>query len=184
MKAILTGVLLSTFILSAAAAIPHDLPLSPSFHELSKESQRQVTCLAENIYFEAASESVNGKLAVAFVTINRVLSYKFPSTICNVVHQKQNGVCQFSWLCDPSALKQRAAIKQTSLYREIVDFSIIVLLYHELIDDVTKGATYFHSIRVNPRWRLYKTAQIGNHIFYRQGKDRYEVSTSRRIHIH
>ncbi len=184
MKAILTGVLLSTFILSAAAAIPRDLPLSPSFHELSKESQRQVTCLAENIYFEAASESLNGKLAVAFVTINRVLSYKFPSTICNVVHQKQNGVCQFSWLCDPATLKRRAIIKQTSLYHEIVDFSIIVLLHYDLIDDVTKGATYFHNVKVNPRWRLHKTTQIGNHIFYRQGKDRYEISTGRRIHIH
>lgn len=184
MRAILTGFLLSTFILSAAAAIPSNLPLSPSFHELSKESQRQVTCLAENIYFEAASESVNGKLAVAFVTINRVLSYKFPSTICNVVHQKQNGVCQFSWLCDPSITKRRNAIKHTQLYHDIVDFSILVLLYHELIDDVTKGATYFHSVAINPKWRLYRTTQIGNHIFYRQARDRHEVSTSRRIHIH
>jgi len=184
MKAILTGMLLSLFILSAAAAIPSGLPLSPRFHELSKESQRQVTCLAENIYFEAASESLNGKLAVAFVTINRVMSNKFPNTICSVVQQKRNGVCQFSWFCDPSVLRRRAVIKQTPLYDEILDFSILVLMYFYFIDDITKGATYFHNVKVNPMWRLHKTTQIGNHIFYRQGKDRHEVSTSRRIHIH
>jgi len=55
MKTILLGLMFSTFVLSAAAAIPQSLPLLVNFNDLNKDSQRQVTCLAENIYFEAAS---------------------------------------------------------------------------------------------------------------------------------
>jgi len=184
MKAILAGLMLSLLTLSAAAAIPPGLSLTLSFHELSKESQRQVTCLAENIYFEAGSESISGKMAVAFVTINRVLSGKFPSNVCGVVYQKQQGMCQFSWYCDPTVVQRKQQVKQTATYQDIVDLSILMLLYHTMIDDMTKGATYFHNVTVNPRWRLFKTTQIGNHIFYRQAKDRHEISTSRRIHIY
>ena len=184
MKAILIGLVLSLFVLSAPAAIPQGLTLTVEFHELSKESQRQVTCLAENIYFEAGSESISGKIAVAFVTINRVLSGRFPGNVCGVVYQKQQGMCQFSWYCDPTTMTRKQQIKSTPLYRDIVDLSILILLYHTMIDDVTRGATYFHNVTVNPRWRLFKTTQIGNHIFYRQSKDKHEISASRRIHIH
>ena len=33
--------------------------------------------------------------------------------------------------------------------------------------DVVGEATHFHAVDVNPRWRLQRVAQIGNHIFYR-----------------
>jgi len=36
-----------------------------------EERDRQLTCLAKNIYHEAASEPFEGKVAVAQVTINR-----------------------------------------------------------------------------------------------------------------
>ncbi len=52
------------------------------------ERERQLTCLAKNIYFEAASEPFEGKVAVAQVTINRSESGKYPSDICGVVYQK------------------------------------------------------------------------------------------------
>ena len=53
-----------------------------------EERERQLTCLAKNIYHEAATEPFEGKVAVAQVTINRAESGKFPSDICNVVYQK------------------------------------------------------------------------------------------------
>jgi len=72
--------------------------------QVSLDYNKQVDCLAKNIYHEAASESYEGKLAVAQVTMNRVNSGKFPSDICSVVYQKTTDqnlktVCQFSWTC-------------------------------------------------------------------------------------
>ena len=48
---------------------------------------RQRTCLAQNIYFEAGNQPFSGKLAVANVVLNRVESSQFPDTICEVVKQ-------------------------------------------------------------------------------------------------
>ena len=73
---------------------------------------KEVTCMAKNIFFEAAVESTAGKLAVAHVTLNRVDSKHFPSSVCEVVYEGPhytgaNGQlypvrdrCQFSWYCD------------------------------------------------------------------------------------
>ena len=50
--------------------------------------ERQLACLAKNIYYEAGYESFEGKVAVAQVTINRANSGDFPSDICGVIYQK------------------------------------------------------------------------------------------------
>ena len=68
----------------------------------------EVLCLAENIYFEARSESAAGRMAVALVTFNRVEHPNFPDTVCGVVKQTKyypSGridlhSCQFSWYCE------------------------------------------------------------------------------------
>ena len=55
--------------------------------------KEQHKCLAMNIYHEARSESMQGQIAVAQVTLNRVEHDKWPSTICEVVYEPK----QFSW---------------------------------------------------------------------------------------
>ena len=57
-------------------------------------------CLALNIYFEARSEPIQGQIAIAEVTLNRVASANFPNDVCSVVLQDNNSGCQFSWWCD------------------------------------------------------------------------------------
>ena len=47
----------------------------------------EVNCLALNIYHEARNQPFMGKLAVGFVTLNRVKSKEFPNTVCGVVKQ-------------------------------------------------------------------------------------------------
>ena len=42
---------------------------------------------------------------------------------------------------------------------------------YENMEDVTKGATYFHADYVSPNWGLPKTTKIGTHIFYKSNKD-------------
>ena len=49
---------------------------------------KQLECLARNIYYEAKGEPFEGKVAVAQVTINRMESGLFPNDLCKVVYQK------------------------------------------------------------------------------------------------
>ena len=57
-------------------------------HAKEVGKQSDLECLAKNIYYEAASESTEGKVAVGLVTINRSNSGQFPQTICGVVNQR------------------------------------------------------------------------------------------------
>ena len=50
---------------------------------------RDLTCLARNVYYEARGEPEKGKLAVAKVTLNRVSSSRFPNTICDAVYEQR-----------------------------------------------------------------------------------------------
>ena len=85
------------------------------YAESIEAKQKEIECLAQNIYHEARSESTAGRMAVALVTLNRVKDQRFPNTICGVVKQTKyypSGKidlhsCQFSWYCDgkPDTIK-------------------------------------------------------------------------------
>src|SRR6185437_16274691 len=60
-------------------------------------------CLAENVYYEARGEPLDGQYAVAEVTLNRTRALHFPHTICEVVHEarwdpaRRRMIADFSW---------------------------------------------------------------------------------------
>jgi len=127
---------------------------------------KQLDCLTRNIYWEAASEPFEGKVAVAQVTINRVESGRFASDICGVVYQKNvvydRVVCQFSWFCDGSS-KIRPIYP--AHWKESEEVAKKVLLEGFRLPSV-KNALYFHADYVNPRWGKPQVAKFGRHIFY------------------
>ena len=133
-----------------------------------KTRERQLECLAINIYREAGYEPFEGKVAVAQVTMNRVATGKFGDDVCGVVYQKnvimEKVVCQFSWACD-SAHKNRPIGKEA--YNESYEVAKKVLLEGFRLD-VLKDALFYHATYVNPRWNLEKIGIIGQHIFYKQ----------------
>jgi spore germination cell wall hydrolase CwlJ-like protein len=135
-------------------------------HVSAAERLRQLNCLTQNIYWEAASESFEGKVAVAQVTLNRVESGKFANTVCGVVYQKnvfyERVVCQFSWFCETTH-KTRPVYKPMWQESELVAKK--VLLENFRLPSM-KNALYYHADYVNPNWRLPKIDQIGRHIFY------------------
>ena len=135
--------------------------------EINASTQRQLTCLAQNIYHEAGSESFNGKVAVAQVTINRANNGNFPSTICEVVHQKtqvaDKTICQFSWVCDPLAKGRRVYSKA---WKESQEIARKVLLDGLRLESLGSEALYFHNARVRPKWGLARIDRIGGHTFY------------------
>lgn len=143
-----------------------------NYESLSPKIKKQITCLANNVYFEASGESYQGKTAIAFVTINRVQTGNYAKDVCGVVYQKTKGVCQFSWYCNGN----RLTIRDRMLYNEILKLSTYIYLNYNRLDDVTNGATYFHSVKINPRWKHQRVARIGNHIFYRSRMDRIDRS--------
>ena len=154
--------------------------IQPKYTQLTPEAQRQVSCLASNIYFEARSEPVDGQIAVAFVTLNRVASQDFPNTICDVVKQKSRVerigdkriVCQFSWYCETKPKGQYYNMlltnDTTKKYNDVLEVAIHVYANQEKLIDPTNGSLFYHADYVSPNWRnLDRHVIIGRHIFYR-----------------
>lgn len=125
------------------------------------EISKQIHCLAENIYFEARGESRLGRMAVAWVTLNRVNDPNFPNTICEVVWEDG----QFSWTHDGKSDKPSDPTAW-------MDAQITAWLVYNTQDqqfDPTDGATMFHANYVKPKWRkeYEQTSRIDNHVFYK-----------------
>lgn len=130
--------------------------------------ERQLGCLAKNIYHEAGSEPFEGKVAIAQVTINRSNSNgNFPGDICKVVYQKNivydKVLCQFSWVCDRAHTFKP---KYPAIYDESMEVAKKVLLEGFRLPSLT-DALYFHADYINPGWKRQRVAKIGRHIFYR-----------------
>ena len=127
---------------------------------------QELECLTRNIYWEAASEPFEGKVGVAQVTLNRVESGRFASSVCGVVYQKnvfyEKVVCQFSWFCEPNH-KVKAIYKP--LWAESEEVAKKVLLEGFRLPSL-KQALYYHADYVNPGWNKPKIEKIGHHIFY------------------
>lgn len=123
-------------------------------------NNRELKCLADNIYYEAGNQSTRGKLAVAAVTINRVNSPKFPKSICSVVYQRTGGTCQFSWTC------MRKYVPNPEQYAEAKRVAEKVLFAGANHGVLGKNVLFYHADYVNPGWNLRRVTKIGDHIFY------------------
>lgn len=132
------------------------------------DKMKQLDCLTKNIYWEAASEPFEGKVAVAQVTMNRVEQGRFGTGVCGVVYQKnvfyEKVVCQFSWACENTHKVKPVA---PALYAESQEVAKKVLFENFRLPSL-KNALYYHATYVNPGWRKQKIAQIGQHIFYKE----------------
>lgn len=145
----------------SANTTPHFIDVR--YHTLNASMQKEVKCLAENIYFESAHEPDVGKMAVAFVTLNRMHNKDFPSTVCEVVTQKTKNTCQFSWFC---ILKDKTP-RNHEIYQKILDMASFIYVNYDKMEDPSYGALYYHADYVNPKWKnLNHVTTIGRHIFY------------------
>lgn len=127
--------------------------------EREAAKQREIRCLAENIYFEARGEPVKGQKAVAFVTLNRLNTEGFPDTICDVVWEDS----QFSW-----TEKDDLTIKEQEAWRLAEFIARDTITHYEDMPDPTNGALFFHEKSINPYWSksFSLKAKIGKHKFY------------------
>jgi spore germination cell wall hydrolase CwlJ-like protein len=148
------------------AELQAEADITPTSIETIREKQRQLACMTQNVYWEAASEPAEGKIAVAQVVMNRVKSGQFPTTPCQVIFQKsviyEKVICQFSWACD--RVMTSKPVRQ-DLWRESHEAAKMVLIEGYRLPSI-EGALYYHADYVNPNWGRKKRAQIGRHIFY------------------
>ena len=171
-RPILYSILISALILSFSVFYTnpgkYHLPFDIKYHTLSKSMQKQVDCLTENILFEAGKESKQGQVAVALVTLNRVASGNYANDVCGVVHQKTNGVCQFSWVCQKGLrnLPQDIDARNWQQWKDSV-LAAEMVLNHGIIDFTHGALKFFAHWQVNPIWAKLKdvTVVIGNHTF-------------------
>lgn len=152
-----------SFGLFAIQGWTEDRIITVHYSQLTKDAQKQIDCLAQNIYHEAGWEPEKGKIAVALVTLNRVQDERFGKDICSVVKQRTHSVCQFSWFCEGKKM-----ITNNFVYDQAKEIALYVYANYEKMHDITQGALYYHADYVNPRWKLEKTTVIGRHIFYKE----------------
>ena len=130
------------------------------------KSDKQVSCLAEALYFEARGEPIKGQLAVGEVILNRVEDARYPSSICKVVNQGtgRRYACQFTYTCDGKL----ETVHERKPYEMALKIAKILMTTHDR--KLTKGSTHYHSNYVDPKWskKFERVAKFGRHIFYRQ----------------
>ena len=159
---------------------------TPAMVEAPEDKSASIKCLAMNMYHEARGQGSAGLLGVSSVVMNRVRDKRFPSTICEVVHQGPTreswktrqtsdpndakfypikNRCQFSWYCDGRSDEP----KDKKTYERLLTIATSIVYNKINFIDITDGATHYHADYVKPAWAKVKTrtTRIGNHIFYR-----------------
>ncbi len=143
-----------------------DTPASPFKLDANAGTrERALECLTQAVYYEAATEGVDGQRAVAQIVLNRMRHPAYPASVCGVVYQgsERPTGCQFTFTCDGSL----ARVPAQSLWKQA----------HKIAAEALAGkvypqvghATHYHADYVLPYWAdsLDKSVQIGRHIFYR-----------------
>jgi spore germination cell wall hydrolase CwlJ-like protein len=160
-KQVVSGIIAAIMLVSIPS-ISQEINDTIIKKEVNEDFNKQLACLTKNIYYEAATESYEGKLAVAQVTLNRANDGAFPSTICGVVYQRTLGTCQFSWTCLKNlAIQNKYAWEESEI---VARKALTEPVLHDII--ARSKALYYHAVYVNPGWRGRVVTKIGNHIFY------------------
>lgn len=123
-------------------------------------------CLSLNIYHEARGEPIEGRYAVAQVTMNRAQDEQ---RVCEEVLKPK----QFSWttkLVRGKKLLPTGYPKDQVAWRKAQAMARIVLS-NSVVNQLPE-VRFYHNDKVRPVWRKRMTpiAQIGNHHFYRYDK--------------
>ena len=85
-------------------------------------SDRDVECMARNIFYEAGGEPTEGKIAVGVVTLNRTQDGRFGKTVCDVVKArtvvvknkeiKRNEVIRVGYFGRPEMVERKEVVVQ------------------------------------------------------------------------
>jgi len=140
-----------------------ELSAKERYAAISKEDMH---CLQQNIYFEARNQSINGQIAVGWVTLHRVDNQRFPSNICDVVWQSK----QFSWTHDGKAdVPNKSPAGQRAWEDAGLIAKVVAFEWVRGSTGPVKGATHYHANYVSPFWAKPEDylGKVGVHLFYK-----------------
>lgn len=147
--------------------VQHDVEEIKNFLVQSNEqvhyTANDMNCLAENVYYEAGIEPLEGKYAVAQVTLNRLKTGYWGKSICKVVHAK----AQFSW-----TLKKKRLAPKGVFWEESQSIARNVLKNGVRVRPLQQSLMYHADYIPNPKWadQKQRITKIGQHIFYERAK--------------
>ena len=158
-------------------------------------SDKDIECLARNIFYESGGEPLEGKVAVGVVTLNRSQDPRYPNTVCGVVKQKTTftvpkEVTTVKTVKNGWSSKEITETTTIQTSRVVCQFSWYCMRVPKIKPDDPRwiesqrvaqelaqggydqyrskygNAYHFHAVYVNPGWRLQRIGRVGNHIFY------------------
>lgn len=139
-------------------------------NDLQQRRKREVDVLARTLFGEARGETVRGKEAVAGVILNRVArarahgGYWWGNTI--------EEVCVKPWQfsCWNENDPNRAKVEAVQPGHKVFDTCLRIArrAVSGALEDVTRGATHYHTRDVTPPWSRGRPvcAEYGRHLFY------------------
>ena len=132
------------------------------------EHKTQLECTSKNLYFEAAGEPIQGKMAIAQVVNNRLNKRNKYDNVCDVVYEPK----QFSWVDDhlPNTPNIKNKIDKRA-WNESVSVADMYLNDNYNQDPELMNATMYHAVWAQPNWdydKLRRIKAVGNHVFYEE----------------
>ena len=133
------------------------------------EYQKEVQCLTEAAYFEAANQPEEGIRAVLQVIKNRKEAKGFPASFCGVVQQPK----QFSYRNDLQPGQMKPIKIKNSLDKEAVEkihYLSELTAQGTLRNDLPEGTLYYAHKKVKNHWtkRFERVKVIHQHVFYKE----------------
>lgn len=137
-------------------------------------TETDLECATLNAYFEARGEGMDGMRAVTHVVVNRKLSSRFPSSLCEVVMQggEVRHQCQFTWYCDGRSDVPEDKVAWKRARRAVLD------VLEGRSYDWTYGATHYRAINIAPPYWEDETAitnVVAGHVFSVRARTGEEV---------
>lgn len=147
--------------------------------EFLTNNNHEIEILARTVYGEARGEVPAGQKAVMATILNRVRKGGWwGATIEDVCLKPYQFSCWNPKTVGTTDKSEIANYNQMihvtmedELYAYIYQLAKTAVTDNGgyLINDLSNGATHYHAVGANPYWakEMTKTAQIGNHIFYK-----------------
>jgi N-acetylmuramoyl-L-alanine amidase len=138
------------------------------------DAMTDIGTLARTLYGEARGEGFDGRVAVAWVVVNRVRTGRYGATVRDVCRKPRQFSC---WnLDDPNLQRIERVTPEDSIFAECLGIAALVYAAFRgrggalppVLKDPTLGSTHYCVSRLKPYWAQGKSpvCTIGNHKFF------------------
>lgn len=145
-----------------------------SAQSLGDDFDRELMCMANNLYFEDSMHGEYGMQMVAYTVLNRYNDgrHRWPVDICKIVYEPSSNPempkkCAFSWTCDGVLSVIELQSKAWEMALRVAEH----VLYSWETYDISEGALYYYKCGLDKSqsWmhNIEYIKQVGVHCFYK-----------------